>query len=235
MSGSTQLWIVIGVSIFLTIIIPVVTLWVRWKLKSPRRGGKRSTSVQLEKMEVKKASKAISGLSSTSDTDSKPNSSKIPASKKKSQMPHGREDVPGCLLGRDRSSPAQHSGTELLIMTISKPVTHQAAGEIHIINNISIDGRRPQHHAHQDRCIEEPSLIPPRIVSNSLPLNRPARLPENQRWTHIDRSGRWVPRDEGYLHPGLPPPLYLWTDRPDTRPSVQVVDARRERLYVPGG
>ena len=230
MSGSTGLWIVIGVTILLTITIPLITLWVRWKLKSPRRGGKRSISVQLEKTEVKKASKAILGSSSTSETDSKSSSSRISGSKKKSQVPHGGQDVRGCLLGRDRSSPAQHSGTELLIMTISGPVTHQAAGEIHIINNISIDGRRPHHHAYQDQCIEEPSL-----ALNALPFNCPVRLPENQRWIHLDRSRGRIPRGEGYLHPGLPPPLYLWTDRPDTRPSVQVVDAERERLYVPGG
>ena len=230
MSGSTELWIVIGVTIFLAIIIPVVTLWVRWKLNGTRRGGKRSISVQLEKMEVKKASKVTSGSSSTSDTDSKPSPSNTPGSKKKSQMPQGGQDVSGRLLDR-----AQHSGTESLIIIISGPVTHCAAGEIHIINNISINGRRPHHYAHQDQRIQEPPLTPPRIALDSRPLNRPARLPENQPWIHQDRSGRWFSRDEGYLHPGLPSPLYLWTDEPDIRPLVQVEDARRERLYVPGG
>ena len=55
MSGTTKLWIVIGVTILLTILIPVVVLWARWKLSAPRRGGKRSISVQLEKNEAKKS------------------------------------------------------------------------------------------------------------------------------------------------------------------------------------
>ena len=194
MSGPTELGIVISVTIFLTIIIPVVTLWVRWKLSGPRRGGKRSISVQLEKMEVKKASKAISGSSSTPDTDSNPSASKTPGSKKKFQMPHGGQNVPGRLLGRDRCSPAQHLGTGSLTIIISGTVTHRAAGEIHIINNISIDGRRPHHHAHQDQRTEEPHPMSPRIALYSLPLNHPARLPENQPRIHQDRSGRWVLR-----------------------------------------
>ena len=235
MLGSTELWIVLGVTIFLTIIIPVVTLWVRWKLSGPRRGGKRSISVQLEKMDVKKSSKATSGSSSAPDTDSKSSPSKISGSKKKSQMPHGGQNVPGRLLGKDRGSPAQRSGTKILIMIISGPITHCAVGEIHIINNINIDGRRPHHHAYQDQRIEEPHPMSPRILLDSLPLNHPARLPENQLWMHQDRSGRWVPREEGYLHPALPPPLYLWTGGLDTRPIVQEEDIRRERLHVPGG
>lgn len=233
MSGSTELWIVLGVTIFLTIIIPVVTLWVRWKLSGPRRGGKRSISVQLEKMDVKKASKATSG--SSSDTDSKSSPSNISGSKKKSQMPHGGQNVPGRLLGKDRGSPAQHSGTKILIMIFSWPITHCAVGEIPIINNINIDGRRPHHHAHQDHYIEEPNPMSPRIALDSLPLNHPARLPANQPWMHQAWSGRWVPREEGYLHPALPPPLYVWTGGLDTRPIVQEEDTRRERLYVPGG
>lgn len=180
MSGSAELWIVVGVTILLTIIVPVVTLWVRWKLKAPLRGGKRSISVQLEKMEIKKASKATSGSSSTSDTNSKSSPSKTPESKKKSQMSHGGQDVTARLLGRDRSSLAQHFGTESLITTISGPVTHCAAGEIHINNNINIDGRRPHQYADQDHRIEEPPLMPPRVALDSRPLNRPARLPENQ-------------------------------------------------------
>ena len=233
MSGSTELWIVIRVTVFLTIIISVVTLWVRWKLSGPRRDRKRSISVQLEKIEVKKASKATSGSSLTPDTDSKPSSSKISGSKKKSQMPHGGKNAPGRLVGRDRSSPAQQSGTESLIMIISGPLTHCYAGEIHIINSINIDGRRPHHHAHQDQRIEESHPRSPRIALDSLPLNHPAQPPENQPWMHQDRSGRWVPREEGYLHPGLPPPPYLWTGGPDTRPVIHVQDARRERMYVP--
>ena len=235
MSGSTELWIVVGVTIFLTIIIPVVTLWLRWKLKGPRRGGKRSVSVQLEKMEVKKASKGTSGSSSTSVIDSKSSPSKTPGSKKKSQMSHGGHDVPVRLLGKDHSTPAQHSGTESLIITISGPVTHCTAGEIHIINNISIDGRRPHHYADQDQRIEEPPLLPPRVALDSRPLNHPARLPGNQPWIHQDRTGRRVPREEGYLRPGIVPTLHFWTAGPDTRSLVQVGDARRERLYVPGG
>ena len=235
MSGSTELWIVIGVTIILTIIIPVVALWVRWKLSGPRRGGKRIISVQLENVEVKKASKATSGSTSTPDTDSKPSSFKTSGSSKKYQMPPGGQNAPGRLLDRDVSSPAQGSGTESLIMIISRPVTHRAAGEIHIINNVDIDGRRPHHHTHQDQCTEGPHPRSPRIALDSLPLNRPARPPEEQPWIHQDRSGRWVPREEGYLHPGFPHPLYLWTGGPDPRPVVKAEDARRARLYVPGG
>ena len=235
MLGSTELWIVLGVTIFLTIIIPVVTLWVRWKLSGLRRGGKRSISVQLEKMEVKKASKATSGSSSNQDTDSKPSSSKVSGSKKKSQTPHGGQNARGRLLGRDHRSPTQQSGTESFIMIISGPITNYDAGEIHIINKINIDGRRPHHHAHQDQHIEESHPMSPRIALDSLLLNHPAQLPENQPWMHQDRSGKWVPMEEGYLHPGLPPPPYLWTGGPDTRPVIHVQDARRQRLYVPEG
>ena len=55
LSGTTKLWIVIGVTILLTILIPVVVLWARWKLRAPRRGGKRSISVQLEKNEARRS------------------------------------------------------------------------------------------------------------------------------------------------------------------------------------
>ncbi len=71
LSATTQLWIVIGVSVFFVILIPVTVLWSRWKLMNPRRGGKRSISVQLEKNEgtktrSKESSKSGSGSKSTS-------------------------------------------------------------------------------------------------------------------------------------------------------------------------
>lgn len=69
--GSTKLWIIIGVSIFFVIFIPVVVLWAGWRLSKPRRVGKRSISVQLEKNEAsklntKESSKSKSALTSSS-------------------------------------------------------------------------------------------------------------------------------------------------------------------------
>ena len=87
-SGTTKLWIIIGVTILLTILIPVVVLWARWKLRAPRRGGKRSISVQLEKNEAKK---------STSRASSGPK--------------RGRNFLQR-LLGRKRRNPARAAGNE---------------------------------------------------------------------------------------------------------------------------
>ena len=98
MLGLIELWIVIGVTIFLTIVIPVVVLRIRWKVSSPRRGGKRNISIHLEKMEVRRPSKVTSGSFSIPDT---------------------------------------------------------VGGEIHIINNINIDGRRRHHHENQNQRIDE--------------------------------------------------------------------------------
>lgn len=118
MPGSTKLWMVIGVTIFLTMVIPVVILWLRWKLSTRRRGGKRSISVQLEKMEVKKASKATSGSSSTSDTDSKATSPKVCGGKKEPQALNGRRSMLDRLLGRNRGSSARDSGTQFSIVVL---------------------------------------------------------------------------------------------------------------------
>ena len=87
-SGTTKLWIVIGVTILMTILIPVVVLWARWKLRAPRRGGKRSISVQLEKNEAKK---------STAPAPSGPN--------------RGR-NLLHRLLGRNRGNPARAAGNQ---------------------------------------------------------------------------------------------------------------------------
>ena len=87
-SGSTKLWIVIGVAVFLTILIPVVVLWARWKLRAPRRGGKRSISVQLEKNEAKKSTSWAS-----------------------SGRKRGRNFLQR-LLGRKRRGPARAAGNE---------------------------------------------------------------------------------------------------------------------------
>lgn len=89
LSGTTKLWIVVGVTILLTILIPVVVLWARWKLSAPRRGGKRSVSVQLEKNEAKK---------STSPPSSGPN--------------RGRSFLHR-LLGRKGRNPAQAVGKKV--------------------------------------------------------------------------------------------------------------------------
>lgn len=118
-SESTRLWIVIGVTIFFTMIIPVVILWLRWKLSTRRRGGKRSISIQLEKMGVKKASKATSGSSSTSDTDSKPTSPKTSGGKEEPQALNGGRSVLDRLLGRNRGSSARYSGTQFSTMVVS--------------------------------------------------------------------------------------------------------------------
>ena len=235
-SGSTKLWIVIGITIFLTMIIPVVTLWVRWKLSAPRRGGKRSISIQLEKMEVKESSKAASRSSSTSDTDSKPTSSKSSGGKEEAQAPNGGRGALDRLLGRNRGNPAQSQGTQPSSMVISGPPTHCIAGDIRVVNNIHVNGRRQHNHLVKPaQHIDEPPPISPRIALESLPLNHRLRLPENQPWMHQDQNGRWVPRGEGYLHPGLPPSPHLRNGEPDFRRVYQVEGAGEERSYVPGG
>ena len=209
MSGSTKLWIVVSITIFLTITIPVVILWLRWKLSAPRRGGKRSISVQLEKMEVKKSSKGPSGSSPTPKTDPKPTSSKKSGSKIETRSSNGERTVLDRLLGRNRASPAQASGIHSSITIVPGPPTHCHAGQIQIVNNINVDGRRPNLHVSQTQHTDAPPPMSPRIAPESLPLNHPLRRPENQPWMHQDQNGRWVPREEGYLHPGLPPPSHL--------------------------
>lgn len=235
MSALTKLWIVIGVTIFLTMIIPVVILWLRWKLSTRRRGGKRSISVQLEKMEVKKASKATSGSSSTSDTDSKPTSLKTPGDKEEPQAIDGGRSLLDRLLGRNRGSSARDSGSQFSIVVVLCHLTHFIAGDIRIVNNININGRRWNHRVNQTEHVDEPPTVLPRIAPESLPFNHPLRLPENQPWMHQDQNGRWVPREEGYLYPGLPPPPQPRSGGPNIRPVSLVEGEGIERLYVPGG
>lgn len=88
---TTKLWIIIGISIFFVIFIPVVVLWAKWKLSSPRRGGKRSISVQLEKNEAIK-SKLKPASESTSTFSS--------GSGRQPKIQSGRRTVIDCLLGR---------------------------------------------------------------------------------------------------------------------------------------
>ena len=126
-SGTTKLWIVIGVTILLTIVIPVVVLWARWKLRAPRRGGKRSISVQLEKNEAKK---------STAPAPSGPN--------------RGRNFLHR-LLGKNRRNPARAAGnqkpphtphsidTQAHVSWCAGPRT----SAIHITNTINITPQQP--------------------------------------------------------------------------------------------
>ena len=166
MSGTTRLWIVIGVTILLTILIPVVVLWTRWKFRAPRRGGKRSISVQLEKNEAKK---------STSPASSAPN--------------RGRNFLDR-LLGRNRG--------------------------IRITNNVNITAQQPSDppaSVERSQHSEEAPLMSPRIALESLRRDHPLHLHLNQPWMQQDGAGRWVPRDEAYLYPGLPPPPRVRRER----------------------
>ena len=104
MLESIKLWTVIGMTVFLTMLIPVSILWMRWKLSSPRRGGKRSISIQLEKNEDKGSSKqqATSESSSTPETAS--------GNRRDLLGPNSRLDALNRLLGRDRGTRAGESG-----------------------------------------------------------------------------------------------------------------------------
>ena len=227
MPGTASLWIVIGLTVLFTIIIPVVVLYARWRLRVPRRGGKRSISIQLEKNEDKESSKAISGSSSTSKTNPNSSSSKTSGSDRRTALDR--------LLGRNHADPAQSPRKPSPVIVKENPATHSTGGGIHITNNIHINRHRPTHQppaAARPQHPDEPPPMSPRIALESLPLNHPARLPENQPWMHQDRNGRWVPREEGYLFPGLPPPPRPRDVRND---GEQVQDAGRGRLHVPGG
>ena len=212
MSEAARLWIVFGVAILLMVIIPVLILWARWKISAPRRNGKRSISIELEKNRDKKSSKATSASSSTPETSSKQSSSKASGGKKVPKAPNaeGRVNGSGGLSpGRSFHSQRQH-----------RPSTDCIAGAIKIVNNIYIGKRRPNQQpptASPTRRTDDPPPMSPRIELDSLPLAHPARRPENQPWMHRDRNGRWVPREEGYLHPGLPPPPHLRNGRADVR------------------
>lgn len=113
LSGTAKLGIVIGITVFLTILIPVIVLWARWKLSAPRRGGKRSISVQLEKNEAKKpTSTSSSSSSSMPKSSSKPKATKKPGNAKKPQPPKGEHNVLYHLLGRDPTNSAQAPGMQ---------------------------------------------------------------------------------------------------------------------------
>lgn len=100
-SGTGKLWIVISITVFLTVLIPVVVLWARWKLSAPRRGGKRSISVQLEKYEAKRTtSTSSSSPFSTPKSGSNSNPSSTSGNGIQPQAPNGRRNALDRLLGR---------------------------------------------------------------------------------------------------------------------------------------
>ena len=238
MSGTAKLWIVIGITVFLTILITVVFLWVRWKLSAPRRGGKRSISVQLEKNEAKKSNSYPSSASSISKPCSESKESSKSASDKQSQLPDGERNVLDRLLGRSQINSIQTQGMQPSKMVEKKPPTDCKADGIQFVNNIYINEGRPnqqQPPATQTQHAEESPPMSPRIELESLPFNHPVRLPANQPWMHQDQSGRWVPREEGYLHPGLPPPSRVRNVGTNIHSIDQMEDARRGRRYMPGG
>ena len=211
LSETTHLWIIIGLSIFFVIFIPVAVLWARWKLRNRRRGGKRSISVQLEKNE---GTRTKSKASSKSKAASKPTST----SPTVSGTHTGATQTPG------RSS-----------QIITEAMTYCLADGIRITNNINISTgrlnptRSPETLNQQS---DERRLNSPRIALESLRPGHPLGQAENQPWLYQDQNGRWVPREEGYLHPGLPPPLRQGGHH---IPFVdQAEEARRARLHVPG-
>ncbi|CAD6586823.1 MAG: hypothetical protein ASARMPRED_002846 [Alectoria sarmentosa] len=158
-SGSTKLWVVISITIFLTMLIPVVVLWARWKLSAPRRGGKRIISVQLEKDEAKKATSTPSSSSS--------------------------------------STPKSGSNSK---------------------SSSTSGGGNP----------EELPPTSPQVALESLRSDHPLHQPPNRPWMHPDPTGRWVPLEQGYLHPGLPPPPRVR----NVGTNIIFVD---HGSYVPGG
>ena len=113
MSEFTKLWIVVGLTILLTIVIPVVVLWSRWKLSAPSRGGKRSISLQLERGTAKKSPKPS-------------------PSKKDSESPNTKQNPPGrIILGRHRGSPPTPQGSfpsyPFIIATPFKPPAYHTS------------------------------------------------------------------------------------------------------------
>ena len=136
MSESKRLWIVVGLTIFFTVFIPVFILWVRWKLTAPRRDGKRSISVQLERNEVKKSSKRTSSTSSTREAASKPTSSQAPRSRKDPQGPN------------NHGSKAQDPGTQTQVIVIL--IFHSLQNRWHP------DREQHQHHWRPIKSPREP-------------------------------------------------------------------------------
>ena len=119
MSEFTKLWIVVGLTILLTIVIPVVVLWSRWKLSAPSRGGKRSISLQLERGTAKRSPKP-------------PFSEPSGRSKKEPKSPNPSQNPPGrIILGRNRGSPPTTQGSfpsyPLIIATPFKPPAYHTS------------------------------------------------------------------------------------------------------------
>ncbi|CAD6582073.1 MAG: hypothetical protein ASARMPREDX12_000746 [Alectoria sarmentosa] len=213
-SGSTKLWVVISITIFLTMLIPVVVLWARWKLSAPRRSGKRISSVQLEKDEAKKAS-STSSFSSSSTPKSGSNSklSSTSGNGTQPQAPNGRRNALDRLLGRNQAN------------------VEQAAYGIRTVNNINVNGGRTDHQQQPTTQTPHPEELPPmspQVALESLRSDHPLHLPPNRPWMHQDATGRWVPLEEGCLHPGLPPP-------PRVRNIGTNINFVDHGSYVPGG
>lgn len=74
----------------------------------------------------------------------------------------------------------------------------------------------------------------PRIALESLRPGHPLGQTENQPWMHQDQNGRWVPREEGYLHPGLPPPPRVRQRGNSIFFADSDEDAGRAGLHIPG-
>lgn len=108
LAGTIQLWIIIGLSIFFIIFIPVAILWARWKLRTRRGGrGKRSISVQLEKNEV---TESRSNESSKSKAASRLTSASLTVGGSKPGILPGGQKVLERLLGRKRTGATNTAG-----------------------------------------------------------------------------------------------------------------------------
>lgn len=116
LSGTTQLWIILGVSIFLVIFIPFAVLWARWKLSgTPRRGGKRSVSVQIEKG---KDIKMTSAASSKKKSKSKSTSIAAFGSREQPEAPDGGRNMLDRLLGRNHASSTHTAGKSYITIGV---------------------------------------------------------------------------------------------------------------------
>lgn len=117
------------------------------------------------------------------------------------------------------------------------PLTYYFADGIHITNNININTGRPNHTQsprNQYQQSERSQPMSPRIALESLRPGHPLGQTENQPWMHQDQNGRWVPLNEGYLHPGLPPPPRAWQAGNEYSRVDQYENPRRAELHVPG-
>ena len=80
----------------------------------------------------------------------------------------------------------------------------------------------------------EPLPMSPRIALESLRPGHPLRQTENQPWMHQDQNGRWVPREEDYLYPGLPPPPRVRQGGHNIVFVGHGEEAKSAGLHVPG-